>query len=76
MSGPLRYVGVVIKTSQSDYGVRFPDLPGCVAVAKSLPAVKRLIREGIALHVEDMRERGEKPPRPRATVDYIDAKVA
>ncbi|MGB7158476.1 MAG: type II toxin-antitoxin system HicB family antitoxin [Tepidisphaeraceae bacterium] len=70
-----RYL-VVFEREGSSHGASVPDLPGCVAVAKSLPAVKKLIREGIALHVDDMLSRGEKPPKPRARVDYVDAKVA
>lgn len=70
-----RYL-VVFEKEGGSYGASVPDLPGCVAVARTLPAVKKLIREGIALHVEDMISRGEKPPRPSARVDYIDAKVA
>jgi predicted RNase H-like HicB family nuclease len=70
-----RYL-VVFEREAGSYGASVPDLPGCVAVARTLPAVKKLIREGIALHVEDMLARGEKPPRPSAHVDYVDAKVA
>jgi predicted RNase H-like HicB family nuclease len=70
-----RYLVVHEKEGDS-HGAFVPDLPGCVAVARTLPAVKKLIREGIALHVEDMISRGQKPPKPRARVDYIDAKVA
>ena len=70
-----RYL-VVFEKEGSSYGASVPDLPGCVAVARTLPAVKKLIREGIALHVEDMIARGEKPPKPSARVDYVDAKVA
>jgi len=70
-----RYL-VVYEREGANHGAFVPDLPGCVAVARSLPAVKKLIREGIALHVEDMIARGEKPPKPSARVDYINAKVA
>jgi predicted RNase H-like HicB family nuclease len=70
-----RYL-VVFEKEGNSYGASVPDLPGCVAVARTLPAVKKLIRDGIALHVEDMISRGEKPPKPRARVDYVDAKVA
>ncbi len=70
-----RYL-VVFEREGGNYGASVPDLSGCVAIGKSLPAVKKLIREGIALHVEDMLARGERPPKPRARVDYVDAKVA
>ncbi len=61
-----RYL-VVLEMDGNSYGASVPDLPGCVAVARTLPA---------APHVEDMISRGQKPPKPRARVDYVDAKVA
>src|SRR5207249_2571514 len=49
---------VVIEKGETGYGAYVPDLPGCVALAKTRARVKRLIREAIQLHIGDMRERG------------------
>ena len=57
-------------------GAHVPDLPGCVAVARSLPRVKKLIREAIAMHVEDMLERGERLPKPQTEIEYVEAQPA
>jgi len=62
---------VVFEREGRSYGAYVPDLPGCVAVASSLPRVRKLIREAIALHIEDMTRRGDKLPRPTAQVDYV-----
>jgi len=51
-------------------------LPGCVAVAKTRREVKRLIREAIQLHVEDMRERGDLIPKPSAGSEFVDLQQA
>ena len=64
---------VVIEKEKSSYGAYVPDLPGCVAVAKSKPRVRKLIEEAIALHLEDMRERGEKIPRPHTSYELVSA---
>lgn len=56
---------VVIEKGPSSYGAYVPDLPGCVAVAKNRRMLKRLIRDAIQLHVDDMRARGY--PIPKAT---------
>ena len=53
-----------------------PDLPGCVAVAATLPRVKKLIREAVALHLEDMNSRGERWPKPKTAIDYVEAQPA
>ena len=68
----MKYV-VVYEREGKSYGAYVPDLPGCVAVASTLSRVKKLIREAIALHVEDMQQRGERLPRPRAEVEYVEA---
>ena len=49
---------VVIEKGPASFGAYVPDLPGCVAVSKTGAQVKRLIREAIQLHIEDMRSRG------------------
>lgn len=57
---------VVIEKGSASYGAYVPDLPGCVAVAKTRREVNRLIREAIQLHVADMRNRGYPIPKPTA----------
>jgi predicted RNase H-like HicB family nuclease len=53
---------VVVEKGATSYGAYVPDLPGCVAVAETRREVLKLIREGIALHVEALRESGEPVP--------------
>jgi predicted RNase H-like HicB family nuclease len=67
---------VVIEKGETGYGAYVPDLPGCVAVAKTRARVKRLIREAIQLHVEDMRERGYPIPKPTAASEFVELQSA
>ena len=67
----MRYA-VVIEQGPTSYGAYVPDLPGCVAVAATLPAVERLIREAIAFHIEGLREDGEPVPPPTSRAEYVD----
>ena len=62
----MKYLAVIEKGPTS-FGAYVPDLPGCVAVAKTYRKVKVLIREAIQLHVEDMRARGYPIPKPTAS---------
>lgn len=62
---------IILEKGERSYGAYVPDLPGCVAVGKTAAQTRRLIREAIALHLEDMRARGEKPPKPHSTVEVI-----
>ncbi len=61
----VHYLVRINKEARSDWGASVPDLPGCVAVAKTLDAALRRIRSAIELHLEGMREDGMSPPRPR-----------
>jgi predicted RNase H-like HicB family nuclease len=67
---------VVVEKGLTSFGAYIPDLPGCVAVAKTRREVKRLIREAIQLHVEDMRERGDPIPKPSAASEFVDLQPA
>lgn len=62
---------IVIEKSATGYGAYVPDLPGCVAVAETEAEVRRLIREGIEIYLEDMRREGEPIPVPTSRVEYV-----
>jgi len=66
---------IVIEKGPKSFGAFVPDLPGCVAVAKTRPAVTKLIREAVELHVEDLQTRGISLPRPAATIESIEVAV-
>ena len=63
---------VVFEKGPKSVGAYVPDLPGCVAVAKTRREVKRLIREAIQLHVQDLRERGDPVPKPTAASEFVE----
>ena len=67
---------VIIEKGRSSFGAYVPDLPGCVAVARTRRAVKKLIREAIQLHIEDMRENGVRIPKPNAAGEIIQLRSA
>jgi predicted RNase H-like HicB family nuclease len=62
---------VIFEKSRTGYGAYAPDLPGCVAVAKSLPETKKLMREAIELHIESLREHGDPVPEPVSRTEYV-----
>ncbi len=71
----MKYLAIIEK-GPSSYGAYVPDLPGCVAAAKTLREVRKLIREAIRLHVQDLRERGLKVPKPTTESELVPLKVA
>jgi len=53
-----------------DYSAMVPDLPGCVAAADTVEAVRKLMAEAITLHLELMLEAGQRIPPPRQSVKF------
>lgn len=56
------YIALIHKTADSDYGVSFPDLPGCVSAGATLDEARAMAAEALALHLEGLTEDGEPIP--------------
>lgn len=73
------YIAVIHKEAKSDFGASFPDLPGCISVAKTLEKLRPMIEESLGFHIEGMIEDGEALPEPSPldkivkSKDYADA---
>lgn len=48
-----------------------PDLPGLGVVGDTLEEVRQLVREGIALHLESLKEHGEPIPKPGGQISFF-----
>jgi predicted RNase H-like HicB family nuclease len=64
------YIAYLHKDRKSDFGVSFPDFPGCVTAGKTLDEARRLAAEALNLHIEGMMEDGEAIPEP-STLDKL-----
>lgn len=62
------YIGVIHKEPDSDYGVSFPDMPGCITAGSTLEEAIDMAREALALHIEGMQEDGDPIPKPSTLV--------
>ncbi len=58
------YIALVRKDAASDYGVSFPDLPGCVTAGSTLDGARTFAEEVLALHLAGLAEDGEVLPEP------------
>jgi len=61
----MRYT-IIIERGPKNFSAYAPDFPGCVAAADTEAETVLLMKEALALHIEDMRERGETVPPPSA----------
>lgn len=58
------YIALIHKDADSDYGVSFPDLPGCVTAGTDLDDARAMAAEALALHLAGMAEDGDAIPEP------------
>ena len=68
----MRYI-VVIEKGTGSYGAYVPDLPGVMSVGDSEEEVTANIRDAVLLHLEGLREAGDRIPEPRTSVAVIEA---
>ena len=62
---------VVVEPSENGYGAYVPDLPGCVALGDTVDETLRLVQEAIEIHLDGMREDGERIPEPKTVCEYV-----
>jgi predicted RNase H-like HicB family nuclease len=58
------YIGLIRKDAGSDFGVDFPDFPGCVSAGVTLDEARDMGQEALELHVAAMIEDGDELPLP------------
>jgi predicted RNase H-like HicB family nuclease len=68
------YVALVhrAKKKGADYGVVFPDFPGCVFGGATLDKALEHAREGLIFHIEGLINSGEILPKP-ASLEEIES---
>ena len=66
----MKYIAYFHKDENSDYGVSFPDLAGCVTAGSTLDEAKLLAAEALSFHIEGIRKDGEAIPKP-STLDEL-----
>jgi predicted RNase H-like HicB family nuclease len=68
----MEYIAYLHKDRDSDYGVSFPDFPGCITAGKTLDEARRMAPEALALHIKGMIEDGAEVPAPTQLDDIAE----
>jgi len=71
----MKEYAVIYERGKRNWSAYVPDLPGCIATAKTRPEIERMMREVIAFHVEGLRLRGEPVPDPTIEAGKIPVPV-
>jgi predicted RNase H-like HicB family nuclease len=66
----MEYIAYLHKDKGSDFGVSFPDFPGCVTAGRTLEEAREMAAEALTLHMAGMIEDGEALPEP-STLDQL-----
>ncbi|MDD9910741.1 MAG: type II toxin-antitoxin system HicB family antitoxin [Ahrensia sp.] len=62
----MTYIAIVEEDSPDNYGIWFPDLPGCTSATNSLDTVFDMAQEALTGHIEAMQEVALPIPVPRS----------
>lgn len=65
------YIALIHKDADSDFGVSFPDFPGCVSAGSTLDEAVVMAREALEGHVGLMADEGEAIPEPTAMATIL-----
>jgi len=60
------YVAYVRKDSDSDFGVEFPDLPGCFSAGSTIEDALFMAKDALAGHLSVLIDHGDPVPEPRS----------
>lgn len=66
-----QYIALIHKDADSDYGVSFPDLAGCISAGRTLDEARDMAAEALSLHLEGLEADGEAAPEPSSLEDVM-----
>jgi predicted RNase H-like HicB family nuclease len=63
---------VLYARTKTGYSAHVPDLPGCIAAARTLEGTRQLMKEAVGFHLEEMQLHGERIPEPTTVGEEIE----
>ena len=66
---------VIYESGKRNWSAYVPDLPGCVATAKTRKQLESVIREAMEFHIEGLSARGEPIPKPSIEAGLVSVAV-
>ncbi len=60
----ISFIAYIRKEEGSDYGVEFPDFPGCITVGRTVYEARAMAAEALAGHIAILESEGEPVPVP------------
>lgn len=63
---------VIYERGPRNWSAYVPDLPGCIATAKTRVKLEQQIREAIEFHIEGLRQQGDEVPEPSTEAGLVE----
>jgi predicted RNase H-like HicB family nuclease len=63
---------IVIEETATGFSAYSPDLPGCIATAKTRKQIEKQMGDAIAFHLEGLQQEGHKIPQPHSYSAYYE----
>lgn len=63
---------VIYERGPRNWSAYVPDLPGCIATAKTRAKLEQHIRAAIEFHIEGLRDHGEPVPEPSTEAGLVE----
>lgn len=67
----MRYLAFLHNAPDRDFGVTFPDFPGCITAGKSAEEAKAMAPEALRLHIDGMMKSGQMLPFEDGTQPHL-----
>ncbi len=67
----MNYIALIHKEENSDYGVSFPDFPGCISAGETLEQAKVMAQEALVSHIEILKEMSQPIPSPMSLEEIM-----
>lgn len=67
----MEYIALLHKAEDSDYGVSFPDFPGCITAGKNLEEARKFAEEALKDHIEILLEDNNNIPEATSLDDIL-----
>ena len=64
-------IALIHMDHDSDYGVSFPDLPGCITAGATLHEAREMAEEALAMHLDGLVEDGQLLPESSSLEDIM-----
>jgi predicted RNase H-like HicB family nuclease len=63
---------VIYEQAPNNWAAYSPDVPGCVATAKTRKEIDKRFREALTFHLEGLRSAGLPVPEPKSQADVVE----